>query len=94
MSHGSVLELEYFDISRSAAPESVEGVEEPQEAPESVSSADVEVNNMTLREMERVLIYKTLDGVEWNRTQAAGILGISVRTLRSKLKEYGQILPG
>ena len=51
---------------------------------ESVSGADAEVNNMTLGEMERALIYKTLDGVEWNRTQAAGILGTSVRILRNK----------
>jgi two-component system response regulator FlrC len=49
---------------------------------------------MTLWEMERGLIYKTLEGVEWNRTRAAKILGISVRTLRNKLKEYGQVLPG
>ncbi|MEK7772741.1 MAG: sigma 54-interacting transcriptional regulator, partial [Deltaproteobacteria bacterium] len=50
-------------------------------------------NNMTLWEMEKGLIRKTLDEVEGNRTKAAGILGISVRTLRNKLKEYGQILP-
>ena len=52
-----------------------------------------EVNNMTLAEMEKGLIIKTLNTVEWNRTRAAGILGISVRTLRNKLKEYGTILP-
>lgn len=51
-------------------------------------------NNMTLWEMERGLICKTLDDVEGNRTQAAKRLGISVRTLRNKLKEYGQNLPG
>ncbi|MBI5491410.1 MAG: sigma-54-dependent Fis family transcriptional regulator [Deltaproteobacteria bacterium] len=51
-------------------------------------------NNMTLREMEKGLICKTLDGVEGNRTRAAKVLGISVRTLRNKLKEYGQVLPG
>jgi transcriptional regulator with PAS, ATPase and Fis domain len=51
------------------------------------------VNNMTLAEMEKGLIIKTLDTVEWNRTRAASILGISVRTLRNKLKEYGTILP-
>jgi two-component system response regulator FlrC len=92
LSHGTVLELECFDISSDLLPEEVSG--HGQEAAEGVSGADAEVNNMTLREMERVLIYKTLDGVEWNRTQAAGILGISVRTLRNKLKEYGQLLPG
>ncbi len=51
-------------------------------------------NLMTLWEMEKGLITKTLGEVEGNRTHAARILGISVRTLRNKLKEYGQVLPG
>ncbi|CAG1065536.1 Regulatory protein AtoC [uncultured bacterium] len=50
-------------------------------------------NLMTLWEMEKGLITKTLGEVDGNRTQAARILGISVRTLRNKLKEYGQMLP-
>ena len=49
-------------------------------------------NLMTLWEMEKGLITKTLGEVDGNRTQAAKILGISVRTLRNKLKEYGQML--
>lgn len=48
---------------------------------------------MSLSEMEKRLIYRTLEEVGWNRTQAAKILGISVRTLRNKLKEYGQFFP-
>ncbi|OGP22233.1 MAG: hypothetical protein A2054_02555 [Deltaproteobacteria bacterium GWA2_55_10] len=51
-------------------------------------------NLMTLWEMEKGLIKKTMGEVEGNRTHAARILGISVRTLRNKLKEYGQVLPG
>ncbi len=50
-------------------------------------------NNMTIYEMEKGLIRKTLDELDGNRTQAARALGISVRTLRNKLKEYGQNLP-
>jgi transcriptional regulator with PAS, ATPase and Fis domain len=42
----------------------------------------------SLREMERILILKTLDAVGWNRTAAADKLGISTRTLRNKLKLY------
>jgi DNA-binding NtrC family response regulator len=38
--------------------------------------------------MERELILKTLDHCDQNRTQSAKVLGISVRTLRNKLKEY------
>jgi two-component system response regulator FlrC len=38
--------------------------------------------------MEEQLIFKTLKQVNDNRTQAAKRLGISVRTLRNKLKQY------
>ena len=44
----------------------------------------------TVAEMERQLIYKTLEQCGQNRTHAAKVLGISVRTLRNKLKEYAE----
>ncbi len=44
---------------------------------------------VTVREMERQLIRKTLDDTGGNRTQAAKRLGISLRTLRNKLNEFG-----
>lgn len=43
---------------------------------------------MTIEEMERRLIGQALNETEGNRTHAAKILGISVRTLRNKLAEY------
>lgn len=43
----------------------------------------------TLWKVERNLILDTLDQVSGNRTHAARILGISIRTLRNKLREYG-----
>ena len=42
----------------------------------------------TVRQMEEFLIYRTLDEVDGNRTRAAELLGISIRTLRNKLNEY------
>ena len=41
-----------------------------------------------LREVERIVIFDTLEQTAGNRTHAAKILGISVRTLRNKLNEY------
>jgi two-component system, NtrC family, response regulator AtoC len=43
---------------------------------------------MTVEEAERLLILKTLEFTQDNRTRAAEMLGISIRTLRNKLHEY------
>ncbi len=47
----------------------------------------------TLAEIEKEIIIKTLEHCGGNRTKSAEILGISVRTLRNKLHEYGLIKP-
>lgn len=43
---------------------------------------------MTVSEAERLLILKTLEFTSHNRTRAAELLGISIRTLRNKINEY------
>jgi two-component system response regulator HydG len=43
----------------------------------------------SLKEVEKVMILRTLEETGGNRTHAARILGISRRTLQLKLKEYG-----
>ncbi len=43
---------------------------------------------MTVGQAERMLIEKTLEFTSQNRTRAAEMLGISIRTLRNKLNEY------
>ena len=40
-------------------------------------------------EAEKLLILKTLEATSNNKTRAAEILGISLKTLHNKLKEYG-----
>ena len=46
----------------------------------------------TVSEVERLLILKTLVSTGNNKTRAADILGISLKTLHNKLKEYGAVL--
>jgi two-component system response regulator AtoC len=43
---------------------------------------------MSLSEVEKRLILQTLELTAQNRTRAAQMLGISIRTLRNKLNEY------
>jgi transcriptional regulator with PAS, ATPase and Fis domain len=45
---------------------------------------------LTVKELEKRLIGQTLRHVNDNRTYAAKMLGISIRTLRNKLREYKQ----
>jgi len=52
------------------------------------SGVHVEIGS-TVDEAERMLILKTLESTRNNKTRAAEILGISLKTLHNKLKEYG-----
>ena len=45
----------------------------------------------TVEEAEKMLILKTLAATNNNKTRAAEILGISLKTLHNKLKEYGGV---
>jgi DNA-binding NtrC family response regulator len=45
----------------------------------------------TVDEAERMLIVRTLEATGQNKTRAAEILGVSLKTLHNKLKEYGQM---
>ncbi len=65
----------------------VESVGQPV-SPAPVSPVSQPSGNGSLWEMERELIFQTLTRVRENRTHAAKELGISIRTLRNKLREY------
>ena len=60
---------------------------EPLKQP-AVSAQNYGGAGQTLAGMERNLIIDTLKHTFGNRTQAANLLGISIRTLRNKLKQY------
>ncbi len=63
--------------------------EDTQRVPETSAAAGT-----TVREMEKTLIFNTLTAVNDNRTHAAKMLGISIRTLRNKLNEYREEMAG
>lgn len=78
MSSKETLSAEDINIETS----SLQSAEEQREAEGFVKTG------MTIQEAEKRLILKTLEHTGKNRTQAAKILGISIRTLRNKLNEY------
>ena len=45
---------------------------------------------MTMADAEREIIMRTLESCDGNRTTTAKVLGIGLRTLQRKLKEYGE----
>ena len=56
--------------------------------PAAAAAASGNLVGRTVAEVERDLILETLSHTLGNRTHAANILGISIRTLRNKLKQY------
>lgn len=66
--------------------------------PEPIPSAPAEpAVPLPLDEIEKKHILATLESTDGNRTQAAKLLGISIRTLRNKISAYrgdGEFIPG
>jgi len=63
----------------------------PQGAPEAAARERIKtLVGRTVADVERDLILDTLNHCLGNRTHAANILGISIRTLRNKLKQYSE----
>ncbi|MBI3090220.1 MAG: sigma-54-dependent Fis family transcriptional regulator [Candidatus Tectomicrobia bacterium] len=80
LSNDGELEAKHFLVDGST----LENVAGPEPAPKATTIQP----GLTMREMEKQLIVKTLQEVGGNRTYAAKLLGISIRTLRNKLREY------
>jgi len=56
---------------------------------ETPAGADELKPGTTLEEMERRLLESTLQATGGNRTRAAALMGVSLRTVRNKIREYG-----
>ncbi|MBR4741530.1 MAG: sigma-54-dependent Fis family transcriptional regulator [Desulfovibrio sp.] len=84
--------MEWPLFAEESEPTAAEPVDEAKTKSETMASAN-ELQTfkgpvIPLHEMERLMIIKGLEATSGNRTQAAELLGISVRTLRNKLNEY------
>ena len=94
---GNVRELEHF-IER-AMVISKNKVLTTKDFPQSLVLGKIEDHGgdfqvgMTVHEAEKLLILRTLEDQDGNRTRAAEVLGINPRTLRNKLHEYGLAEP-
>jgi len=80
ISSQTILDLKDFSVSQ-----------EQGTGPERV---EIDPSSLCLKEMEERMISKALEKTQGNRTHAAKILGISIRTLRNKLNEYKKGLSG
>jgi two-component system, NtrC family, response regulator HydG len=61
----------------------------PIHVPQSGSNLTLRVGN-SVADAERALILATLDQLKGNKREAARVLGLSLKTLYNRLKEYGQ----
>ena len=94
---GNVRELEYSILRAVLFAEG--DVILPKHLPEEIQStsrreAESVPVGLTMKEMEKELILKTLERMEGNRTRTAEILGISLRSLQYKLKDYETAVEG
>ncbi len=72
-------------------PSGVGSAAQTSQAPNATIKNPAQVENLvgrTIADVERDMIINTLDHCLGNRTHAANILGISIRTLRNKLSQY------
>jgi DNA-binding NtrC family response regulator len=74
LASGTVLGIQSLDASGTPAREPV---------------SDAVRSGVTLQNMERQLLAKTLEATGGNRTRAAELMGVSLRTVRNKIREYG-----
>jgi DNA-binding NtrC family response regulator len=67
----------------------VEALEGTGLADKKATTAFFPAEGVTLRDMEKQLLQRTLEATGGNRTRAAEILGVSLRTVRNKIREFG-----
>jgi DNA-binding NtrC family response regulator len=90
---GNVRELENVIrrilVLSSDAVAGVELLEGSELADKKTVPASFPTEGVTLRDMEKQLLERTLNATGGNRTRTAEILGVSLRTVRNKIREFG-----
>ncbi len=81
--------VEHLYLENAGAAASVKKNTQTEEADQVQDKNRQSENDSTLYDMEKNMIFDTLNKFNWNKTKASKILGISVRTMRNKLHEYG-----
>jgi DNA-binding NtrC family response regulator len=93
LSTGPILGVRSFEGQRLGPPANVAGGAAPQIAPDAPEAREggIVLHTLDVGEAEAVLIQHALAAAGNNRTKAAELLGISVRTLRNKLNGPGRV---
>jgi two-component system response regulator FlrC len=84
---GNIRELENF-IYRTAVMSADNSLAAPPDALPGAGAPSEGSRTGKIKDVERDLIISTLREVQGNRTRAAERLGVTVRTIRNKLKDY------
>lgn len=82
LAEGNEIELEHLLLEEN---------KQAQAAPKDADISAIGTELFNLSEIEREMVKKALEKTYGNRTHAAKLLGISVRTLRNKLAEYRKL---
>jgi DNA-binding NtrC family response regulator len=88
LAEGEEIGPEAIELSVPPPPRPVAEAEPAPKAAPSMARPVVALVGRRVEEVERELILETLTHCLGNRTRAAELLGISIRTLRNKLHEY------
>ena len=87
----SVIDLQYLDLGLHEPRSSVAALGRSERAPLPERRFLPEGVPIDLGSLERLAIQEALRREQGNRTRAARVLGISLRTLRNKLREYREL---
>jgi Nif-specific regulatory protein len=84
---GNVRELENT-IERAIVLSTSRQIEAEEIVVQGLEPQNVIMPGMTLEEVSKILLKKSLDTFEWNKTKAAEVMGVSLRWIHYKLKQW------